>query len=137
MRIDFKNILKINGFKSTPSRISILELFSSDCKPVNAEDIFRKVNKITDQVTVYRTLNSFEEKGILRRVDLRKGSAYYELNTKHHHHHIVCKKCGLIEIFDGCEIDKISKKILSKSLKFKNITEHSFELFGLCKTCTK
>ncbi|MES2436761.1 MAG: transcriptional repressor [Patescibacteria group bacterium] len=138
MKHDFSTILKNKKFKVTPARVAILEVFSKECKPVNAEEIFDSVKDTKiDQVTVYRTLNSFEETGILKRVDLRKGSAYYELNSAQHHHHIVCTICGTIEGFDMCSVEKISKEVLNTSKKFKTISDHSLELFGSCTKCSK
>ena len=137
MKNDFKTILKNGALKITPTRLAILDIFSNDCKPVNAEYIFEKLkNKKINLVTIYRTLTSLEKAGILKRVDLHKESAYYELGN-HHHHHIVCTKCGVVEGFDGCDIKTLSKKILGKSSKFKEINQHSLEFFGVCKACNK
>lgn len=137
MKNDFKELLKANGFKATPARLAILKVFSAGCKPFSAEDIFKSAKAIADQVTVYRTLSSFEEKGILKRVDLRKDAIYYELNSTHHHHHIICKQCGKIESFDKCSVKRLSKEMLASSKMFASIADHSLEFFGLCKACTK
>ncbi len=127
--------LKRAKLKVTPARTHILELFNEDCKPLNAEDIAEKI-KDTDPVTVYRTLASFEKAKILKQVDLRKGSVYYEL-ADHHHHHIVCTDCGDVEEFEMCAVPKISEHVLKHSQKFTAINEHSLELFGVCKSCNK
>ena len=74
-----------------------------------------------------------EDSKILKRVDLRKSSSYFELNDDHHH--IVCTKCNEIEDFENLELEKILRRIVVKSSKFKNVNEHSLELFGLCKMC--
>ncbi len=132
---DIENMLKTNGFKITPIRLAILEVFSHDCEPVNAEFIFKKLNKEkVNIVTIYRTLTSFENAGILKRVDLQKDSVYYEL-AGHHHHHIICTDCGLVEGFDECDLDGLSNKVLKDSSNFRHITKHSLELFGVCKKC--
>ena len=134
---DLSNILKKSGFKVTPIRLAILKVFCHDCEPVNAEFIFKKLKKEkVNIVTIYRTLGSFELAGILKRVDLQKDSAYYEM-AGHHHHHIVCTGCGLVEGFEDCNLDSLSKKVLHSSHKFNLITKHSLELFGLCKKCNK
>jgi Fe2+ or Zn2+ uptake regulation protein len=134
---DTENILKINGFKITPTRLAILEIFSYDCEPVNAEYIFKKLKKEkVNIVTIYRTLTSFENAGILKRVDLQKDSVYYEI-TGHHHHHIICTDCGLVEGFDECDLDGLLEKVLKSSAQFNLITKHSLELFGVCKKCVK
>lgn len=135
MKEDLSNILKTKGFKTTPIRLAILEVFSHDCEPVNAESIFKKLKKQkVNIVTIYRTLLSFENAGILKRIDLQKDSIYYELAT-HHHHHIICTDCGLVEGFEGCDLDSLTDKVLKTSNKFNTITKHSLELFGVCKKC--
>src|SRR5665213_3282178 len=101
------------GLKATPARLAILSVFSVKCHPLNAEQVHKKIGKkAIDLVTVYRTLASFEADGILKKVDLRKESLYYELATEQHHHHLVCKECGIIEEFTACDIDILSKKII-------------------------
>jgi len=83
---------------------------------------------------VYRTLTSFEESGILKKVDLRKNSMHFELSDSHHHH-IVCTACDTVEDFENKEIEKVLAKVAGKSSRFKNIKEHSLEIFGLCMKC--
>jgi Fe2+ or Zn2+ uptake regulation protein len=131
-----KELLKTFGFKITPTRLSILEIFQDNNKPINASFIYLKLKDKINEVTVYRNLTSFEKKGILRRVDLRKEAMCFELNNNHHHH-IVCNKCGLVEDFrDNKELEKILINIIEKSSKFKSIKEHSLELFGFCRMCS-
>jgi len=140
MKKDFNSSIKEKGFKVTQTRQDILGIFSSDCKPINAEYIFKILkNKGVNLVTIYRTLLSFEKAGILKRVDLHQESVYYELVGDHHHHHIVCLRCKKISNFDGCKVD--SDSLISKALKqnkdFDSISHHSFDLFGICKKCAK
>lgn len=130
-----REILKAKGFKTTPARLAILEILSKSKFPLDAESVHNKLKgKKINEVTVYRTLTSLEEGGMLKRVDLRKNSVYYELN-KEHHHHIVCTNCNEMEDFKSDEVENILRRIVVKSSKFKNIKEHSMELFGLCRAC--
>ncbi|MFA6463623.1 MAG: Fur family transcriptional regulator [Candidatus Paceibacterota bacterium] len=132
---EIKNILKDSKLKATPARIFILQIFSNKCHPLSAENISKKLKKKDiDLVTIYRTLASFEEAGILRKVDLHKESQYYELG-EHHHHHIICSKCGFVEELEGCDIEKLASKLVSRSSNFKTIKDHSLEFFGVCKRC--
>ena len=128
-------ILKENGYKITPARLAILEGFAKIKKPLNAEQVYKKlVSKNFDQATIYRTLTAFEKSGILKRIDLHKDSAHFEL-AQEHHHHIVCTNCNKVEDFENKEIEKVLRRIVGKSSKFKSIKEHSLELFGLCRMC--
>jgi Fur family ferric uptake transcriptional regulator len=131
------DILRDNGFKVTPSRVAILSLFSEKCNPLSADQIFEKLSPDVDLVTVYRTMASFDEKGIVRRVNLHKDAAFYELNSDHHHHHIICTNCGKIEKFDKCVADSLVKTAASHSANFAEIKGHSLEFFGICKACAK
>ena len=136
MSKDFPAILKEKGLKNTPIRRAILDVFSAGCKPVNAEHIFGELkSKHINLVTIYRTLASLEEAGILRRVDMHKGSAYYELGLDHHHH-LVCTDCGTVEDFKVCDIEKTARDVLKHS-GFRSVSTHSLELFGVCKKCSR
>ena len=137
MEKEVSNKLKKAGLKVTPARKIILDVFSKNTQPINAEFILCELKKEKmDQVTVYRSLSSMLDTGIIKQVDLRKNSTYYEL-VGSHHHHLVCTECGLTEDFEVCDVEDLTKKALSKSSKFKTIQQHSFELFGVCKTCAK
>jgi Fe2+ or Zn2+ uptake regulation protein len=125
-----------HGFKKTKQRLDILAAFSLTHTPLSAEDIFQSRKKLgLDLATVYRTIVSFEKAGILRKVDIRKKSQFYEL-AHDHHHHMTCTDCGFIEDFDACNIEPATEKALRKS-SFKRIDSHSIELFGICKSCSK
>ena len=135
MKQDFKKILKSAKLKNTGPRMTVLHTLAEVKHPETAQEIYERIGKKKiDLVTLYRTLASFEKNGLLRRVDLHKDAIYYELNTEHHHH-IVCTNCSKVEDFENLEIEKVLERITKKSLKFKNIKEHSLELFGLCKEC--
>lgn len=123
--------------RATPQRVAILSAFTADCHSVTAEDIYKKVkNKKIDLATIYRTLASFEEKALIKKVPLGDGSIHYERGNSHHHH-LVCTKCGLIEGFEMCGIEPLIKKALKESSQMKSVSGHSLELFGLCKKCSK
>lgn len=138
MKDNLSAVLRDAKLKVTSTRLQVLEIFSLClCKPVNAEYVHQKLKRGgVDLVTIYRTLGTFEKAGVIRKVDLRKESDYYEL-AKNHHHHIVCTSCGKTEQFEACDINKISSKILQKSPLFATASLHSFELFGTCKSCAK
>lgn len=140
---DIKNsketILEKSSLKRTIPRLRFIEFFQKNKKPSSALDIFNTLSKEgIDKVTVYRTLESFLKKGIIKRVDTGKREAEYELiDEEHDHHHIICIKCKKIEDFTGCDSENFVKNALKSSKSFKNITHHSFDLFGICNACSK
>jgi Fur family peroxide stress response transcriptional regulator len=126
-------VIKEKDLKITPARLAIFETLFKIKHPETAQEIYKKLKNI-DLVTLYRTLDSFEKRGLVRKVDLHKDAVYYEFNTEHHHH-IVCTKCGTVEDFKLCNINLLTKKIIKNALNFKVINEHCLELFGICNAC--
>lgn len=133
----YEEILAKKGLKKTEVRILLLNFLSKNKKPISATQILieLKKNKL-DQVTIYRTLDTFLEKGIVKKVETGKREAEYEIiDEKNDHHHMICIKCNQIEDFTGCDSEKLVLNALKKSKNFKKISHHSFDLFGLCNNC--
>ena len=65
-RID--EILKQNQLSVTGSRKKILELFLSNEGALAHSDIEKKTGEKFDRVTIYRTLHTFLEKGIIHNI---------------------------------------------------------------------
>ncbi len=137
MEKTIEQMLKDLGLKVTPARIAIIKILLNAGVPLDAEKITKelKTKKVSiNQATVYRTLTSLVEGGMIKTIDLKKDSLFYELSSKHHHH-IVCTNCNTMEDFNNEEIENLLEKIIKKSPRFKKINEHSLELFGLCTKC--
>lgn len=126
--------LREASFKVTPARLAAMKLFESHDQPLDVQHVIDDLakNLDVDRVTVYRILNAFTQKGLLRKIEFGEGKARYELN-KGEHHHLICQSCGAIEDISDCGIEDLEKKINQK----KNflVKSHSLEFFGLCITC--
>jgi len=127
-------ILRQAGLKITRSRTALLEALSQGHGPHSPEELFDKLDRdLCDLVTVYRTLSSFEEKGLVRRCEFGDGKARYELeHADHHHHHLVCRRCRAVQPLDPCSIEGLEKSL--KGSGYSDIT-HRLEFFGLCPKC--
>jgi Fe2+ or Zn2+ uptake regulation protein len=136
-RSTLKRILQKSGFKATNARLAILEIFRKNKKPLSAQEIIDLLPDATDQVTVYRTLKSLKEKGIIIQIDLRHNHAHYELANLAEHHHLVCIQCGRIEDVRHCDIEQMQSTILKSSRHFYEIRQHALEFYGMCKMCSK
>jgi Fur family transcriptional regulator, ferric uptake regulator len=128
------NELKKSGLKVTQPRKAILEALARNHGPFTADEVHKLLNKIAcDQATVYRTLTSLEQVGILRRCEFGDGTARFELSEPGgHHHHIVCNTCKRVEIIEDKEIEEIDR--FAKRRGFSNIS-HILEFFGTCPQC--
>jgi Fur family ferric uptake transcriptional regulator len=128
--------LKQADLHITPARLATLHLFETHNKPVDAQHLIDHLHKELgiDRVTVFRILNVFTEKGLIRKVEFGEGKARYELN-KGEHHHLICQVCGKIEEIENCHIDEFKKEIKQKTGFI--VKQHSLEFFGVCKDCQK
>jgi Fur family ferric uptake transcriptional regulator len=97
-----QELLKRNQLSITDSRSEILELFLQQNGALAHADIEKKSVAGFDRVTVYRTLQTFVEKGIIHTIPTADNSILYALCkdecTEGHHHdhhvHFVCSKCS-------------------------------------------
>ncbi len=133
---DCKEELRGVDLKATPARMAILEVLENSNKPVDVGTMISYLKKKSieaDQVTVFRTVNLFTERGLTKQIQLNEGKSRYELASQAEHHHLVCEKCGDIEDISDCNIDALEKEIEIKK-KFK-VSTHALEFFGLCQNC--
>ena len=135
--LELKQSLRKSGLKATPARIAIINLLKASRRPMSAQAIFDALPRGTDKVTVYRTVKSLKEKGIIVPIDLRHNHAHYELANVARHHHLICVHCGRVEDVHRCGIEETYPKMLRSSEHFSKITEHALEFYGLCKKCDR
>lgn len=134
---DVIEALQEKKLRVTDHRITILSFLSKVRQPVTVYELVESLQKKDniDQATVYRNLSSLHKAGVVRRLDFNHGHAHYELNTKSASNNLVCSNCETIEKIEGIPVDDTIKKMLKKSKKFKRISTHSIEIYGVCKSC--
>ncbi len=132
--------IKKNGWKVTPKRKAIVQIFLESGKYATPEEVWQKLKMEFRKIglpTVYRNLEYFNRIGILVRVEGAENRFYYGLcqakSSKEHHHHIVCTKCHRVEEVDTCEFQGLISYIEANT-GFK-VSEHSLQLKGLCRQC--
>jgi len=65
----FTNVLQEHQLKSTPTRLAVLSFLDEKKSPLDAESIFVHIaneHAKADKVTIYRILEAFYKKGIIR-----------------------------------------------------------------------
>ncbi len=133
---DCKVELKNANLKITPARLGVLKVLENAETPLDIATItsYLKKQKIkADKVTVFRIINAFTEKGIVKSIHFNEGRLRFEHAGAADHHHFICEKCGHIEDISDCHIDQLEKEINNK--KGLLIKRHSLEFFGICKSC--
>lgn len=131
------NILKQNKLSVTANRKKILQLFFENNGALAHGDIEKKTGEQIDRVTVYRTLQSFVEKGIIHTIPTSDNSIKYALckdecaEGHHHDHHIhlVCNICNNTLCLD----DVVTPEI--KLPQGYIMLQADVVVKGICKNC--
>jgi Fur family transcriptional regulator, ferric uptake regulator len=129
-------ILRRKNLSVTDSRRKILTLFLSTPDAMAHGDIEKKAGEKFDRVTIYRTLQTFVEKGIVHTIPTADNSVLYALckdcaEGQHHddHVHFVCSQCDRTICLD----DVVSPKIdLPEGYIADNV---QVVIHGTCKDC--
>jgi Fur family ferric uptake transcriptional regulator len=136
INIKLNDILRRKSLSVTDSRRKILSLFLNSPDALAHGDIEKKAGEKFDRVTVYRTLQTFVEKGIVHTIPTADNSVRYALCkdcTEGHHHddhvHFVCSNCSKTICLD----DVVSPQI---NLPDGYIAESvQVVINGICKDC--
>ncbi|MBS1575409.1 MAG: transcriptional repressor [Bacteroidetes bacterium] len=137
MTTDLDDLLKRNHLSITESRKKILSLFVNHTGALAHGDIEKKAGEKFDRVTVYRTLQTFVEKGIIHTIPTSDNMVRYALCkdncTEGHHHdnhvHFVCKECNKTECLDKVTAPSIE---LPYGYVAKTV---EVVVTGICKEC--
>lgn len=136
MKKFFNDILKKNNLKITKNRIAILEELEKRETPVTAEDVFISISESSEEKyslsSVYRALNHFCEKSIVKKTAEIDGTTYFQLNNVHTHS-LICIKCKKIVPINHCPIKPLIRSIEEKTDFL--VTGHHLEIKGICKDC--
>ncbi len=123
------------GRITTTRRATVETLLANPDRHISAEDIVAAVRARHSDVaesTIYRTLATLEELGLITHMHLDHGPATFHL-ADHEHRHLVCRSCHAIietpaELYAGLAAE------LERSFGFKVEDEH-FALTGVCRHC--
>lgn len=127
-------ILKENDIAPSMQRIKILEYLQSYKTHPTADMIYQALADempTLSKTTVYNTLKTFTNKGIIVALSIFENEVRFEFNTEPHIH-FKCIKCG--KIYD---LDKTFDLYEDKEINGHKITEHHVNLRGICKECLK
>ena len=102
----FERICRAKGLRLTHQRSEIYRELAKYPGHPTAENVFKKVRKRLKTIsldTVYRTITTFENYGLIKRIQIFDNTARFDINISVHHH-LVCIKCKKIEDFCGKEV---------------------------------
>jgi len=136
--VDVDSILELlseGGGRRTAARQAIVEAIVAAGNHVTADDIARRVQRRFPSVnisTVYRTLDTLEDLGVLDHVHLGHGRAVYHL-TDEEHEHLVCESCDAVIELPASKLKPFLRSI-EREHGFEVDRRH-FAIVGVCRSC--
>ena len=126
--------LKDFNLKYTKAREKILRLLESSTDPLSAFDMFYLLDdKTINLSTIYRTLQTFEEKGMIIKDVRVDHKCVYTIKKAHHNHILICTKCNKKIYLNTCPFHEVYENIYDETGFLVN--DHNMELYGICKEC--
>ncbi len=127
------------GQRLTSLRRSILEVLLSEGQPLKAYDIIERMRdrgKRLTPATIYRTLDFFQQCGLVHRIS--SINAFVPCTVDHDEHgalFIVCSHCAHAEELDDPELYAVMQnKLLQRGL---SLDEQFIEIRGTCAACAR
>ena len=134
---DFEELCKSRGLSITVQRQQVYQALMQNKSHPTVDSVFievRKSNPTISRATVYRTLETLADEGLIQRVLHPGSSARYDGNPVPHAH-MVCKICGKTE--DCMESYFNSFSCPTKAASGFMITECDITYRGVCLECQR
>ncbi len=136
--VQIEETLKKHGLRHTLFRAQILDIFHDSKYALSNNDIESKLENF-DRITLYRTLKSFEEKGLIHKISDNNGNLKYAMcegdcDEGHHHDqhvHFHCEKCDKSFCIDELNVPDV------KVPEGYTVVTRDMLLKGVCKECNQ
>lgn len=95
--INISEVLRGAGLQVTAQRLAVIDAVTKrpHATADEVEELVRlEIGTISKQ-SVYDTLTTLTDKGLIRRIQPAKSAARFEKRVDDNHHHLVCRGCGL------------------------------------------
>ena len=120
------------GMRMTDQRRIIAQVIEQAVDHPDVEELYRRASARDPRIslsTVYRTLNLFEESGLVTKHDFKDGRARFEPIPDEHHDHLIDIRSGKVIEFRNEEIEAI-QEVIAKRLGYK-LVDHRLELYAV------
>ncbi|MCX2738349.1 Fur family transcriptional regulator [Pontibacter anaerobius] len=135
-----QQLLSDYGLRKTGCRLQVLQQFLQNDHALSHADLERLIGKDYDRVTIYRTLYSFEDKGLIHSIKDVSGAIKFALcepdtcsQHKHrdNHIHFNCNTCGQTFCLNDVDIPLLT---LPEGYMADRL---HFSAEGTCKGCSQ
>ena len=135
---ELKDALKARGLRMTPQRQLILEAVAGLQGHITADRVHQAVVRHFPDVnitTVYRTLETLEELGLVSHTHFHDGVAQYHLAAEVPHQHLLCVRCGSETELDLAVFEPL-RALLLERYGFQASLGHT-AIVGTCRACLR
>jgi len=131
-----EKIFEQKKLRSTPVRKTLLNLFTDSSYALSHADIDQMTDGVMDRVTIYRTLKTFVDNGIIHEViddNEKKYNLCSDSCSQHEHYddhvHFKCDKCMQTFCLEHNEVPSIE---LPQGFQ---VSSAQLLVMGVCKDC--
>ena len=120
------------NMRMTEQRRVIARVLEAATDHPDVEELYRRASAIDPKIslsTVYRTVNLFEEAGLVTKHDFKDGRARFEQIPDEHHDHLIDIRSGKVIEFRNEEIEAI-QEVIAKKLGYR-LVDHRLELYAI------
>ena len=135
-------LLRSRGLRRMPSRIAVLTALEPVDGHLSVADIHQRILEANpdgapgpDLATVYRTVTTLVDQGVLHALAVEGGVSTYGLTHKPHHH-AVCTRCGTIIEVPAKQLSTALEHA-SEGSSFTLSDQAGLTLHGLCPDCQR
>jgi Fur family ferric uptake transcriptional regulator len=108
---NFPQWLARQGLKVTPLRLAVLEILGNTPRALRAQEILEIIRsrRWVNKVTVYRILEDFTHRGMVRKLSLEGRVSHFELACEHHppHPHFQCHSCREVQCLEPIALNRM------------------------------
>lgn len=133
-------LLQAHGLRRMASRIAVLAVLESVHGHLSVAEIHQRLrgsipaeDQVADLATIYRTVTTLVDQGVLHALTVEGGVTKYGLATDPHHH-AVCTQCGTIIEVPAQRLTSALQHAIAGS-SFTLSERAGLTLHGLCPQC--
>lgn len=131
------DLLRHHRLRVTALRLDMLKILRGTARALTHLELESRLTVSADRVSIFRSLNAFEEAGLVHRVLDGRGTSCFApcgdtCGHGHHtdaHAHFRCTDCGHVFCLEAVELPHVA---LPRGFK---LTSGHVDLAGTCKSC--
>jgi Fur family peroxide stress response transcriptional regulator len=136
LREQFRARCVETGLACTHQRQVIYRILMEPGRHWTPDELYQQVHKQIPSIslaTVYKTIKTFREAGLVRELNLPYSKQCLDANLAPHQH-LVCLACRKVK--DLCHVDFAPALLKARIPKGFQVQRYSLEILGVCEDCS-